>query len=167
MTASRALLLLPAALFLALYLPALDHELVWMDETEIAGREIVVPPDALATAFVRPLHASATPGLGELRNPYYRPSRPRLVVGADGRLYEEWPVFLNIETPWFRHSVKVVLRDTGSGQVAYETTAAFDGPWSDTLNLLPPMLEAAFKDYPQPVRQRVVVELPAASPGAR
>ncbi len=106
-------------------------------------------------------------GVETMRNPYYRPPRPRLVMGTDGRLHEEWPVFLSIESPWYHHSIKVVLRDTGSGQVAYETTAVFDGPWSDTLNLLPPMLEAAFKDYPQPVRQRVVVELPAAGPGAR
>ncbi len=106
-------------------------------------------------------------GAESMRNPYYRPPRPRLVVGADGRIYEEWPIFLNIESPWFHHSVKVVLRDTGTGQVAYETTALFDGPWNDTLNLLPPMLEAALKDYPQPVRQRVVVELPAAGSGTR
>ncbi|MEY4738499.1 MAG: hypothetical protein RL302_2818 [Pseudomonadota bacterium] len=106
-------------------------------------------------------------GVETMRNPYYRPPRPRLVMGTDGRLHEEWPVFLSIESPWYHHSIKVVLRDTGSGQVAYETTAVFDSPWSDTLNLLPPMLEAAFKDYPQPVRQRVVVELPAAGPGAR
>ena len=106
-------------------------------------------------------------GVETMRNPYYRPPRPRLVTGADGRLYEEWPVFPTIETPWFHHSVKVLLRDTGSGQVAYETTAVFDGPWSDTLNLLPPMLEAALKDYPQPVRRKVVVELPAAGAGAR
>jgi len=106
-------------------------------------------------------------GVETMRNPHYRPPRPRLIVGADGRIYEEWPVFLNMETPWFRHSVKVLLRDTGNGQVAYETTAVFDGPWSDTLNLLPPMLEAALKDYPQPVRRRVVVELPADGPGAR
>lgn len=106
-------------------------------------------------------------GVETMRNPYHRPPRPRLVVGADGRIYEEWPVFLNMETPWFRHSVKILLRDTGNGQVAYETTAVFDGPWSDTLNLLPPMLEAALKDYPQPVRHRVVVELPAPTERSR
>jgi len=106
-------------------------------------------------------------GAETMRNPYYRPPRPRLVVGADGRIYEEWPIFMNMETPWFRHSVKVLLRDTGSGQVAYETTAVFEGPWSDTLNLLPPMLEAALKDYPQPVRRRVVVELPTPGEGNR
>lgn len=102
-----------------------------------------------------------------VRNPYYRPPRPRLVVGNDGRIYEEWPIFMNMEAPWFRHSVKVLLRDTGSSQVAYETTAVFDGPWTDTPNLLPPMLEAALKDYPQPVQRRVVVELPADSRDTR
>jgi hypothetical protein len=101
-----------------------------------------------------------------MRNPYYRP-RTRLVVGADGRIYEEWPLFPDLNTPWFRHSVKLVLRDSGNGQAAYETTAVFDGPWSDTLNLLPPMLEAALQDYPQPMRRRVVVELPAPTGGNR
>jgi len=103
-------------------------------------------------------------GVQTMRNPYYRP-RTRLVVGPDGRIYEEWPLFPDLDTPWFRHSVKVVLRDSGNGQAAYETTAVFDGPWSDTLNLLAPMLEAALQDYPLPMRRRVVVELPATTGG--
>jgi hypothetical protein len=97
-----------------------------------------------------------------MRNPYYRPTRPRLVVGTNGALYEEWPVFPEVESPWYRHRVKAVLRESANGQVAYETTAIFESPWTDTLNLLPPMLEAAFKDYPQPGRRRVVVELPGS-----
>ena len=105
-------------------------------------------------------------GAETMRNPYYRP-RTRLVVGADGRLYEEWPLFPDLDTLWFRHSVKMVLRDSANGQAAYETTAVFDGPWSDTLNLLPAMLEAALQDYPQPMRRRVVVELPAPTGGNR
>ena len=122
----------------------------------------MVRSDAAPRYLVQVLLAVQT-----VRNPYYRPPRPRLVLGADGRIYEEWPIFMNMETPWFRHSVKVLLRDTGSGQVAYETTAVFDGPWADTVNLLPPMLEAALKDYPQPVQRRVVVELPADGSGTR
>ncbi len=59
----------------------------------------------------------------------------------------------------------MLLRDSSNGQLAYETAAVFDGPWRDTLNLLPPMLEAALKDYPLPGKRRVVVELPVA--GAR
>jgi len=122
----------------------------------------MVRSDAAPRYLVQVLLAVQT-----VRNPYYRPPSPRLLLGADGRIYEEWPIFMNMETPWFRHGVKVLLRDTGSGQVAYETTAVFDGPWADTLNLLPPMLEAALKDYPQPVQRRVVVELPAEGSGTR
>lgn len=100
-------------------------------------------------------------GVDNIRNPHYRPPRPRLVRGADGKLYEEWPVMPDIEVPWFRHRVHLTLRDSTTSQVAFETTAIFDGPWRDTLNLVPPMLEAALKDYPNPGNRRVVVELPA------
>ena len=99
-------------------------------------------------------------GVDSVRNPHYRPPRPRLVRGSDGRLYEEWPMTPDIEVPWFRHRVSLTLRDSSTSQVAYETTAVFDGPWRDTLNLVPPMLEAALKDYPTPGKRRVVVELP-------
>ncbi len=100
-----------------------------------------------------------------MRNPHYRPPRPRLVVGANGVVYEEWPWTMDVEVPWYRHRAQVLLRDSSNGQLAYETAAVFDGPWRDTLNLLPPMLEAALKDYPLPGKRRVVVELPVA--GAR
>nr|WP_315465539.1 DUF4136 domain-containing protein [uncultured Rhodoferax sp.] len=100
-------------------------------------------------------------GVDNIRNPHYRPPRPRLMRGADGRLYEEWPMTPDIEVPWYRHRVHLTLRDSSTSQVAFETTAIFDGPWRDTLNLVPPMLEAALKDYPTPGTRRVVVELPA------
>ncbi len=96
-----------------------------------------------------------------MQNPHYRPPRPRLVVGANGAIYEEWPWTLSVEAPWYRHRAQLLLRDSGTGQLAYETAAVFDGPWRDTLNLLQPMLEAALKDYPLPGKRRVVVELPA------
>lgn len=102
-----------------------------------------------------------------LQNPHYRPPRPRLVVGANGVVYEEWPWTLSVETPWYRHRAQLLLRDSATGQLAYETAAVFDGPWRDTLNLLPPMLEAALKDYPLPGKRRVVVELPAAGRDTR
>lgn len=63
---------------------------------------------------------------------------------------------------WWRHTVQLILRDSASQQVLYETSATFDGPWSDTDNLLPPMLEAALQDYPTPPRgpRKVVIALP-------
>lgn len=102
-----------------------------------------------------------------MQNPHYRPPRPRLVVGANGAIYEEWPWTLSVEAPWYRHRAQLLLRDSGTGQLAYETAAVFDGPWRDTLNLLPPMLEAALKDYPLPGKRRVVVELPATDRSER
>lgn len=102
-------------------------------------------------------------GVDNIRNPHYRPPRSRFIRGADGRLYEDRSLTPDIEVPWYRHRVHLTLRDSTTSQVAYETTAVFDGPWRDTLNLLPPMLEAALKDYPMPVQRKVVVELPAAN----
>jgi hypothetical protein len=101
-----------------------------------------------------------------MRNPHYRPPRPRLVLGNNGIWYEQ-PLFLDLENPWYRHRVHLVLRDAATGQVAYETTATFDGPWTDTLNLLPPILEAALRDYPLPGTHKVVVELPSSGLGER
>lgn len=95
-----------------------------------------------------------------MHNPNYRPSRPRLVLGTNGVWYEQ-SLFLNLEAPWYRHRMHLLLRDRSTGKVAYETSATFEGPWSDTLNLLPPILEAALRDYPAPGTRKVVVELPA------
>jgi hypothetical protein len=64
-----ALLAASAAVVIALYGRALDYELVWMDQTEIAQGAIVLAPGAgWSSAFTRPLHASA-----QGANPYYRP----------------------------------------------------------------------------------------------
>ncbi len=71
-------------------------------------------------------------------------------------------LFLLMEPPWYRHTVHLVLRERTSGQVAYETGAVFEGPWSDTANLLPVLFEAALRDYPTPPAgpRKVVIELP-------
>lgn len=102
-----------------------------------------------------------------IRNPYYRPQSPRFVMGNNGLLMEAWPRLPDMEVPWFRHRLQLTLRDSTNGQLAFETTAVFDGPWSDTPNLLPPMLEAALKDYPQTGSRTVRVELPARGAGPR
>ena len=72
-------------------------------------------------------------------------------------------VELVMESPWYSHTVNFVMRDIATGQVSYETTASFDGPWSDSLNLLPAIMDAALNGYPTPPAglRRVVVELPA------
>ncbi|MCU0668028.1 MAG: hypothetical protein MUF70_01600 [Myxococcota bacterium] len=67
---SLAILFAVATLAVAvLYGRTLDHQLVWMDETEIGEAAIVLAPGVpWSSAFTRPLHASAQ-GV----NPYYRP----------------------------------------------------------------------------------------------
>lgn len=66
-----------------------------------------------------------------------------------------------MEPAWYRHAVRILLRDSASGQLAYETTASFDGPWGDSANLLPVILDAALSGYPTPPSgpRKVVIEL--------
>lgn len=73
---------------------------------------------------------------------------------------------MNIEPNWYRHSVRLLMRDSVSGQVVYETMASFDGPWADSARLLPTIMDAALQGYPNPPGgpRKVVIELPGESP---
>jgi hypothetical protein len=73
-------------------------------------------------------------------------------------------LWLDLEPSWYRHAVRILLRDSHSGQTVYETTASFDGPWADSAALLPVILDAALDGYPQPPQgpRKVIIELPAA-----
>ncbi|MEY3125197.1 MAG: hypothetical protein RLZZ573_1717 [Pseudomonadota bacterium] len=95
------------------------------------------------------------------RNPQRRLQGNDLFVGFGVAPWNA-PAVLMLEPPWYLHTVQVLVRDTASGQLAYETTAAHDGPWSDTLHLLPAIFEAALRDYPTPPKgpRKVVVEVP-------
>jgi hypothetical protein len=100
-----------------------------------------------------------------VRNPYARDrflGGSSVVVGTGGIMLGFGPMFGMEQQAWYAHSVRVLLRDIASTQVVYEASASFEGPWSDTLNLLPAMLEAALRDYPNanPIPHKVVVELP-------
>jgi hypothetical protein len=63
---------------------------------------------------------------------------------------------------WYKTTLDLLLRDTSTAQVVYETHATHDGPWADTANLLPALVQAALRDYPQAVAgpRTIVVELP-------
>jgi hypothetical protein len=45
----------------------------------------------------------------------------------------------------------------------------FEGPWSDSANLLPVLLEAALRDFPNPPAgvRKVTIELPAVARPSR
>lgn len=65
------------------------------------------------------------------------------------------------ESATFKHEVTVLMRDLGTQQVAFETRALHFGPWNDSLNLLPALLDAALRGFPQPPEgsRRILVEL--------
>lgn len=54
------------------------------------------------------------------------------------------------QSPYYWRQVSLVIREMRSAQVVYETHAAHDGPWADSEAVLPAMLEAALKDFPNP-----------------
>jgi hypothetical protein len=62
----------------------------------------------------------------------------------------------------YRHEASLLLRDLGTGQLVYETSATHVGPWSDRYNILRALLAAALKDFPNPPSgpRRVKVEIP-------
>ncbi len=66
------------------------------------------------------------------------------------------------ESPWFKRELTILMRDLVTGQVMYETRALHDGVWSDTLAVLPAMLDAALTGFPQPPpgTRRINIEIP-------
>ncbi|MDP3136386.1 MAG: DUF4136 domain-containing protein [Burkholderiaceae bacterium] len=65
--------------------------------------------------------------------------------------YNTWlPPFPPPQSPYYLHEVGLVMRELATGQIAYETRASYQGPWSDTNAVLAAMFEAALKDYPNP-----------------
>jgi len=93
--------------------------------------------------------------------PYVQPMSHVFIALGNGMW--EHGLLWNNQPPWYRHSLHLVLRSLADNNVLYETQAVHEGPWSDNLNLLAPMLEAALRDYPNPPAgaRQVVVELPA------
>lgn len=66
------------------------------------------------------------------------------------------------EAPWYKRELTILMRDLATGQVMYETRALHDGVWSDTLAVLPAMLDAALTGFPQPPpgTRRIDIEIP-------
>jgi hypothetical protein len=89
---------------------------------------------------------------------------PRVVMAPDGSLWQRLSPFM-LEQKWTVYRVHLVIRHRASAQVNFESKAMFEGPWSDTNNLLPVLLEAALRDFPTPPTgvRKVVIELPSAS----
>ena len=78
------------------------------------------------------------------------PIFPRRWIGmAGGGLWGSPPLLLPLEPSLYRFQVQVLLRDAQSREMVYEAAAQHTGPWSDQANILPAVLLAAMRDFPQ------------------
>ena len=102
--------------------------------------------------------------ISAMLSPYGSPYYSGFWSHHDGRRWGG--LAMNMEPSWYRHMVRLLLRDSTSGQVVYETMASFDGPWNDSARLLPTILDAALQGYPNPPGgpRKVVIELPGEPP---
>lgn len=88
------------------------------------------------------------------------PGRDYVVTGTGQIIYA--PLFLRMDTPYYKREVSVVIRHAASGRVVYETRAAHDGRWNSSNPLWGAMLDAALRDFPTPPAgpRQVNIELP-------
>lgn len=88
------------------------------------------------------------------RNAYYGP-------GYYPGFGFHWPFYPGASSS-YRHEVTLLLRDVTSQQVVFETKAVHEGFWRDIERLLPAMLEAALRDFPNPPKgvRHIEVQLP-------
>lgn len=88
------------------------------------------------------------------------PGRDYVVTGSGQVIYA--PLFLRMETPYYKREVSVIIRHAASGRVVYETRAAHDGRWNSSNALWTAMLDAALRDFPAPPAglRQVNIELP-------
>ncbi len=70
--------------------------------------------------------------------------------------------FFAMETPYYLRHLSVVVRDTQTAQVVFETSAAHDGRWNDSPGLWQAMADAALEGFPQPAQaqRQVNIDIP-------
>lgn len=88
------------------------------------------------------------------------PGRDYVVTGTGQIIYA--PLFLRMDTPYYKREVSLVIRHAASGRVVYETRAAHDGRWNSSNPLWTAMLDAALRDFPTPPEglRQVNIEVP-------
>ena len=104
-----------------------------------------------ATTVLQQGYASSWPGV------------PIVSIGAGSAGSQIGMAFpmMRHEPPLYVREVQLILRDSRSLQVVYETRARHSGPWSDARALLPAMLDAALSSFPNPPQgpRRVDVQI--------
>ena len=81
--------LVPALLFVALYLRALDYDFVWTDIAEFEAGSILRPPGSWLAAFGEPLQRVDDFRVRGLQQPYYRPLEVLTASWLDARFGRE------------------------------------------------------------------------------
>jgi hypothetical protein len=92
------------------------------------------------------------------------PGFPGVSIGAGtagGHIGMVFPM-ARYEPPLYIREVQIILRDSRSLAVVYETRARHSGPWADGRALIPAMLDAALSGFPSPPAgpRRVNVQIP-------
>lgn len=67
-----------------------------------------------------------------------------------GHGHSHGPLFAHLERSWFQREVSVIVRETASNRVVFESQAANHGPLQDSTEVLPAMFEAALQGFPSP-----------------
>ncbi len=70
-----------------------------------------------------------------------------------------------MEPPWSRYAVHVFMRDAATNELMFESTAQHIGPWSDAAQMLPAVLRAALRDYPNSMPQARTVRIEVGPQG--
>ena len=105
-----------------------------------------------ATTVLQPGYGSQWPGV------------PIVSIGAGtagSQIGMAFPM-MRYEPPLYIREVQLIVRDSRSHQVVYETRARHSGVWSDARALLPAMIDAALSGFPNPPSgpRRVNVQIP-------
>ena len=94
--------------------------------------------------------------------PYWGGMRHSVVVTRTGAIVHVPMVALQVDSPYYRREVQLLVRRLSDGQLVFESRANHDGRWSDDEAVLPAMFEAALRGFPNPPQglRRVEVEIP-------
>ncbi len=88
------------------------------------------------------------------------PGRDYVVNGQGRVIYVS--VFPPASHPWYVREISLIIRDTQTNKVVYETKAQHDGRWADDKTVLPAMFAAAMQGFPKPPegKRMVNIEIP-------
>lgn len=90
------------------------------------------------------------------------------LFGSGNGLWSQ-PLALSLEPALYRYTVQLLLRDATDKSVVFESSAQHEGPWSDRDKVLPAVLMAALRDFPEGMAQtqRVLVDVLPDGPRLR